>query len=226
MSKTTGSISLAARHLAGAVVFTLLGGCAGDGLLLPSDGAPAELRMVSGNQQSAPAGDPVPHPLIVEALDVTGRPVRGAAIVFELVDPRSGAHLAPANAETDSDGRAWAEVTLGTSAGDQKVEARLDGSAGDLKVQFRLTALQRKGDGVGGGDGDGGNDRGGDDDGNGGRGGGSAGGGGNGGGGGADGGGGSAGGDRGDRGKGKAKNDGKGKDNGKGDRKGKGKSGE
>jgi hypothetical protein len=68
MSKTTGSISLAARHLAGAVVFTLLGGCAGDGLLLPSDGAPAELRMVSGNQQSAPAGDPVPHPLIVEAL--------------------------------------------------------------------------------------------------------------------------------------------------------------
>jgi hypothetical protein len=150
-------IRLAARYLAGGVFISLVAGCGGDDLLLPEDGAPAELRMVTGDQQSAPAGDPVEHPLVVEALDGAGRPVPGAVVVFEFVEPPSGAELEPATTETGADGRASAEVTLGTPAGDQSVEARLDGPVNELKVQFRLTALQRGG---GGGDGD-------DDDGNG-----------------------------------------------------------
>jgi len=145
-------IRLAARHLAGGVLITLVAGCAGDDLLLPKDGAPAELRVVSGDQQSAPAGDPVENPLVVETLDGAGRPVPGAVIVFEFVDPPAGAELDPANTETDEAGRASAEVTLGTPVGDQSVEARLDDPARALKVQFRLTALQPSG---GGGDGDG-----------------------------------------------------------------------
>jgi len=159
-------IRLATRHLAGAVLITLLAGCAGDDLLLPQDGAPAELRRVSGDQQSAPAGDPVEHPLVVEALDRVGRPAPGAAIVFEFVDPPSGAELAPANTETNEAGLASVEVKLGTPAGDQSVEARLGDPASELKVQFRLTALQPNrgggGGGAGGGDGDGDGD--GDDD--------------------------------------------------------------
>jgi hypothetical protein len=154
------AIRPAARHLAGGVLITLVAGCGGDDLLLPKDGAPAELRMVSGDQQSAPAGDPVEHPLVIEALDGAGRPVPGVVIVFEFLDPPTGAELNPANAETDEAGRASAEVTLGTPAGDQSVEARLDDPASDLKVQFRLTALQREG---GGGDED--EDGDGDDDG-------------------------------------------------------------
>jgi hypothetical protein len=154
MGKTSGSIRLAGRHLVVAVAVTLLPGCGGDGLLLPGDGAPAELRMVSGDQQSAPAGDRVPDPLIVQAVDAAGRPVQGAAVVFEFVNAPTGARLAPANAETDEAGRAYAEATLGTPAGDQQVEARLDGSAADLKVRFRLTALQpRRGGGAGDGNG-------------------------------------------------------------------------
>ncbi len=157
------AIRLATRHLAGGILITLVAGCAGDDLLLPKDGAPAELRVVSGDQQSAPAGDPVEDPLVVEALDGAGRPVPGAAIVFEFVDPPTGAELDPANTETDEAGRASAEVTLGTAVGDQSVEARLEAPASDLKVQFRLTALQPNGGGgdeggEGGDDGDGGGD--------------------------------------------------------------------
>jgi hypothetical protein len=159
-------IRLATRHLAGGALISLLAGCAGDSLLLPKDGTPAELRMVSGDRQTAPAGDPVEEPLIVEALDGAGRPVPGAVIVFEFVDPPRGAELAPANAETDAAGRASAEVKLGTPAGDQNVEARLDDPASDLSVQFRLTALQPRGGGddEGGGDDDGGDGDDGDDD--------------------------------------------------------------
>ncbi len=164
-------IRLATRHIAGVTLITLLAGCSSDDLLLPEDGSPAVLRMVSGDQQSAPAGDPVEEPLIVEALDRAGRPVRGAIIVFEFVDPPSGAELAPANTETDADGRASAEVTLGRPAGDQSVEARLDDPDKDLSVQFRLTALRPQRGGGGGdddgdeGEGGGGGGGGGDDDG-------------------------------------------------------------
>src|SRR5687768_15455250 len=92
---------LVSRRLTGSVLLTLLAACGGDDLLLPRDGEPAELRMVSGNEQSAPAGDPVEDPLVVETVDRAGRPVPRAVIVFEFVDPPNGAELAPANTETD-----------------------------------------------------------------------------------------------------------------------------
>ncbi len=63
-----------------------------------------------------------------------GRPVSGAVIVFEFVGPPSGAEVAPANTETNADGRASAEVKLGTPAGTQRVEARLDDPASDLSA--------------------------------------------------------------------------------------------
>ena len=155
--------------------------CGADDLLLPidpNDGVPVELRALSGDGQTAMAGDPVRHPLVVQALDHRGRPVPGAVIIFEFVDPPAGAEIAPPNTETDSTGRASAAVKLGTPVGDQPVEARLADPASDLSVQFLLTALQPNrggggdddGDGEGGGDGgDGGDD--GDDEGNGGGGG-------------------------------------------------------
>lgn len=144
-------IRATARHLAGGFLISVAG-CAGDNLLLPGDGEPAQLRVVSGDQQSAPAGDPIDDPLVVEALDRAGRPVPGAVIIFEFVDQPNGAELSPENVETDEAGRAAAEVTLGTPAGDQSVEARLDDPESNLKVQFQLTALRRSGGGGGGGD--------------------------------------------------------------------------
>jgi hypothetical protein len=159
------AIRFGVRYLAGGAFMTLVAGCAGGDLVLPEDGAPAVLRMVSGNQQRAPAGEPVKDPLVVQALDGAGRPVPGAVVVFEFLEPPSGAELEPANTETGDDGRASAEVTLGTPVGDQSVEARLDGPVSDLKVQFQLTALQRgSGGGDEGGDGDDGDDGGQDSD--------------------------------------------------------------
>ncbi len=163
----------AARQLAAGALVMLVSGCAGDNLLLPRDGEPAELRRVAGDQQRATAGDLVEDPLIVEALDRVGRPVSGAVIVFEFVGAPSGAEVAPANAETDGDGRASAEVKLGTPAGTQRVEARLDDPSRDLSVRFRLIALEpRGGGGGGGGGGDDGGDNGDEGDGGGGGGGG------------------------------------------------------
>jgi hypothetical protein len=136
----------------------LVAGCASDDLLLPDDRSPTELRAVSGDGQSAPAGDPVRHPLVVEALDRARRPVAGALIVFEFLNPPNGAEIAPVTTETDDAGRASAEVRLGESVGDQPVEARLNDPASDLRVEFALTALQPNRDGGGGGGGGGGDD--------------------------------------------------------------------
>ena len=136
-------------HLA-AGAFLLLCGCSGDDLLLP-DSAPAQVRVVSGDGQTALAGDPVRNPLIVEVLDGGGRPIPGATIVFEFVDPPRGAEISAPATQTDASGRASAEVTLGNAVGDQPVVARLDRPGSDLSVQFLLTAIQRSGGGGGGG---------------------------------------------------------------------------
>jgi hypothetical protein len=157
MLRSLIQIRRAGRHLTGGALIALVASCAGDGLLLPRDGALAELRLVSGDGQTAPAGAPVEHPLVVEARDGAGRPVPGAAIVFEFVDQPDGAELAPAITETDEAGRASAEATLGTPAGEQSVEARPNDPASDLKVQFLLTAVRRSG---GGDQGDGGGGKG------------------------------------------------------------------
>ena len=141
-------------HL-GTILLPGLVACAGGDLLLPDDRAPVQLRAVSGDGQSAVAGTTVPHPLVVEALDRAGRPVEGAVILFQFVDPPNGAVIAPAAPETDPEGRAAVEVTLGRPAGDQPVDARLGDPDRDLRVRFLLTAIQSNNGGGGGGGGNG-----------------------------------------------------------------------
>ncbi len=143
-----------ARRLGTRTVLPLaLAACSDGDLFIPDDRAPAQLRAVSGDGQSAVAGSPVPHPLVVEALDRAGRPVEGAVILFQFVGRPDGAAIAPSAPETDPDGRASVEVTLGRPAGDQPVEARLDAPERDARVRFLLTAIPSN-SGGGGGDGD------------------------------------------------------------------------
>jgi hypothetical protein len=145
-------VRVGARPLTmGALLLLPLAGCAGDSLLLPDDRSPTQLRAVSGNGQTGLVGAPVRHPLVVEAIDGSGRPVEGARIMFEFVDPPNGAEIAPPLSETDATGRAEVEVTLGAPAGDQPVEARLADPESALKVTFLLTAI-RPNDGDGGDD--------------------------------------------------------------------------
>lgn len=134
-----------ARHLVTGTFLLPLAACASGDLLLPEppdDRTPVQLRVVSGSGQAAPVRSPVPHPLVVEALDAAGRPVAGAVIVFEFVDSPNGAAIAPPVSETDPEGRAAAEVVLGAPAGDQPVEARLDGGGSEASVRFLLTAIR------------------------------------------------------------------------------------
>jgi hypothetical protein len=170
------------RRLAGAIIVLLpLAACSSGDLLLPDDPTPVQLRAVSGDGQSALAGSPVPHPLVVEVLDQAGRPVQGAVILFQFVNRPDGAAIAPPASETNPEGRAAVEVTLGTPVGEQPVDARVDDPERELRVRFLLTAIRNNNggeddddppppdddgsgspeDGGGGGD-DGGNDDGGD----------------------------------------------------------------
>ncbi len=187
------------RLAAGALLLAPIVACSGDDLLLPDDNAPVLLRMVSGDGQSALAGTAVPHPLVVEALDRAGRPVEGLVIRFQFVDRPEGAAIAPATPETDPEGRASVEVSLGAPAGDQSVDARADDPDRNLHVRFLLTAIRSNNGGGGGGDVD--------DGGNGGGGGGDA----------DDGGGGGGDREHGGKGKGKGRNNGNNGNNGQGD---------
>jgi hypothetical protein len=143
-----------ARRLGTRTVLPLaLAACSDGDLFIPDDRAPAQLRAVSGDGQSAVAGSPVPNPLVVEALDRAGRPVEGAVIRFQFLGQPDGAAIAPSTSETDPDGLASVEVTLGRPAGDQPVIARVDDPERDVHVRFLLTAIPSN-SGGGGGDGD------------------------------------------------------------------------
>src|SRR5687768_7848598 len=115
--------------------------CGGSDLLLPSSSAPAELRLISGDLQQAQTGSRLPDPLVVEALDGTGRPVVGSRILFRFELDLDGAEVSPDTAETNESGRAAAQVRLGGEPGGHPVEAIVvDGPTG-LRVRFLLTAV-------------------------------------------------------------------------------------
>jgi hypothetical protein len=161
-------------RLAAAALLSTLPACAGDGIVVPGDGAIARLEAVAGDGQRAVAGQPVARPLVVRAVDQSNRPVTGAEITFRFIN--TDGRVAPGTMATGTDGRATAEVTLGGSVGAQVVEARVVGPEA-LAVEFQLTALQREtpdppapppgGNGGDDGNGGGGNGGGGNDHGNG-----------------------------------------------------------
>lgn len=83
----------------------------------------------------------------------------GAVVLFRFVDQPEGAAIAPSTSETDLNGRASVEVTLGRPAGDQPVDARLADPDHELRVRFLLTAIRSNSGGVdNGGNGGGGGD--------------------------------------------------------------------
>jgi uncharacterized membrane protein YgcG len=161
------SLSLLPR-LGAAALLSILLACSGDGITVPGDGSIARLVAVAGDGQQAIAGEPVPQPLVVRAVDRSDRPVTGVEVAFRFIN--TDGRVAPGTVTTGVDGQATAEVTLGGSVGAQVVEARLVDPQG-LAVEFELTALQREtpegGGGGGGGNGNGGGGNGGGDDGNG-----------------------------------------------------------
>lgn len=107
------------------VVGTLAVGCGASDLVLPPDGRPTSIEVVTGDNQTGQAGDLLEDPVIVVVTDARGQPVEGASIVFELTDAGDGAEILPPAAATDSGGRAEARMLLGMEAGPQTGEARV-----------------------------------------------------------------------------------------------------
>jgi hypothetical protein len=96
--------------------------CGGGDLLLPRDGEPARISAIRGNNLPGTVGQPLSDSLVVEVTDPGGRPVSGVVVDFALP---AGASAAPGTTvSTGSNGQAAVFYTLGTTAGQQTVEAR------------------------------------------------------------------------------------------------------
>jgi adhesin/invasin len=110
-----------------------LASCGGDALVLPSEGEPAGISVVAGNDQSGRVGEALAKPLVIKVTDVSGRPVPGAAVEVELDGALD-------TARTGNDGQASAQVALGSSVGELTGHARVVAPEGAQLVQTTFTA--------------------------------------------------------------------------------------
>jgi hypothetical protein len=122
-------------------------GCGAD-LTLPADSNPARLQAVSGSGQQGTVGTRLPDPLVVRLTDAAGREVANVPVEFRFQGDIPGAQFEPSIVPTDDTGFASVRVVLGTTAGDQIVEATV-GSASSLQATFGITAVAAKPDGPG-----------------------------------------------------------------------------
>jgi Bacterial Ig domain/Bacterial Ig-like domain (group 1) len=118
----------------------LTASCGGD-VTLPDPGEAAELELVDGDEQIAPAGTALAEPVTVRVLDTEERPVTNQEVTFSIVS--GGGSVEPQTVTTDADGIAAATWTLGPNAGTQELRARTiqGGSGTPLDVSFTATAL-------------------------------------------------------------------------------------
>jgi hypothetical protein len=130
---------------------TLLTACGGGSdLLLPGAGEPASVTLLQGNDQNGRVGEPLPQPLVVAVADAAGRPVEGATVVFVLTDPAPGAVITPDTVPTNADGKATAQVQLGTRPGTQAGQVLALGGTGaaTATAPFTLNAVPENADGI------------------------------------------------------------------------------
>jgi hypothetical protein len=97
---------------------------------------PAELRLVSGDQQGVLRGDAALEPLRVGALDSDAEPVPNATVRWAVA--QGEASLEPAQSATGADGETETHFTAGSTLGDVLVSATVDGVA---PVVFTVTTL-------------------------------------------------------------------------------------
>ncbi|HEY1333677.1 MAG TPA: Ig-like domain-containing protein, partial [Myxococcaceae bacterium] len=113
----------------------------GDGVVLPDEGAPATITVVSGDAQTGAAGAALAQALVVRVSDSQNRPVANQTVGFAI--DAGGGEVAPTSATTTSDGLASATWTLGPNAGQQRVRAQAtgNGAPANLAVSFTASAL-------------------------------------------------------------------------------------
>jgi adhesin/invasin len=119
----------------GQVQITVTAGSASATFTVTIEVTAAQLRKVSGDNQSAVINQAFAAPLVVQLLDAQNQPVPNAVVSFTVTS--GSATLSSAAATTDAQGNAQVAVTAGASAGPIVVTA----SFGNLPpVTFNLTA--------------------------------------------------------------------------------------
>jgi hypothetical protein len=94
------------------------------------------ITLVSGNEQSAPAGADLPAPLVVQVTDEFGNPIPNVTIGWTFT---GGGSVSAASTLTGADGLTSVTRTLGPTAGQQTAVATAEGLAGS-PVSFAHTA--------------------------------------------------------------------------------------
>ena len=95
-------------------------------------GSPSALSLQSGNNQTGIVATELATPLAVVVTDGNGLPVSGQTVTFKVTS--GGGSVFAGTATTDGAGIARERWKLGTSAGNQQLEARLVGSDGSALV--------------------------------------------------------------------------------------------
>jgi hypothetical protein len=131
---------LSGRLASYGVLLATLVGCGGSDLVLPSNGTPADLQLVNGNNQTGLAGTSLALPLEVKVVDDRGDPLSGHTVAFALGTEVPGARLDPTSARSGRDGIAKSRWTLGATSGTQGVVARVDRGAGADPLEVRFSA--------------------------------------------------------------------------------------
>ena len=94
--------------------------------MLPAGSGPAQVLMVHGDQQEAPAGLAVDDSLVVRVVDTVGEGVSGQPVTWAV--SIGGGQVDPEMTSTDGDGFAWARWTLGSTPGANAVRATVAGA--------------------------------------------------------------------------------------------------
>ena len=84
------------------------------------------LTLISGDNQTGLAGDPLIAPFVVEVRDQYGDPIEGIAVSFAVT--AGGGSLSDTRVDTDANGIAQTTLTLGTEPGPNSVEASIEGA--------------------------------------------------------------------------------------------------
>lgn len=128
------------RRFATSAFALALGACGGGDLVLPNEGQPAAVKVVSGDGQTGTILEPLPDSLVVKVTDRFGSPVAGVEVSWSAVD---GGEVSPATAVTGLNGLAAAQRVLGAQPGSYATTA-VATVLPDDGVSFTTTAVAAK----------------------------------------------------------------------------------
>lgn len=133
-------VRCAIRRFRGAVtsvVLVALAACGGDDLVLPNEGQPSNVDLVSGDQQTAGILQAATDSLVVAVTDRFGSPVAGVEVAWA---PSGGGEVSPATSTTAANGRAATQRVLGPQPGGYGTTAVAPALPEDV-VTFTTTAV-------------------------------------------------------------------------------------